>query len=127
MRVLRLMFVVFTILPFIIGCELLKAASEKIPSMIKVQVVDDADIPYGYVTVSLIDSNGRVAVAGPANERGSLLLKDGIKAGTYTFVVKNATGTELEVIEPTSIKVRPGKTVEVVIKVKRVIAESQFD
>jgi len=112
-------------LALVSGCQLIQQAKERVPSILKVQVVDENNEPYGYVTVSLIDSNNRAVLNTPMNERGFGLFREGLTSGRYTFVVKNAAGVELQVLEPDSVFVPVGRTVEVTIKVKRVIGTGQ--
>ncbi len=112
---------------FSTSCDLLRMVKEKVPSILKVTVVDENDVPYGYVTVTLVNEQGRVIASVSANERGGALFREGLVAGTYSFVVKNATGTELKVLEPQTVKVALGRTVEVTVKVERVVAETDYD
>jgi len=59
-----------------------------------------------------------VIASGQATDRGTLILgkTDGMKAGTYTFIVKNVSGIELPIRSPDKVVLAPGRTIDVVIK-----------
>lgn len=99
---------------------------KNVKSVVKISIIDEKDQPYGYVTLMLVEPSGKVAVDDQANERGICLI-EGVPAGTYTFVVKNAAGIELQVLSPENVVVRPGKTVNVDLKVQSVAATMQYE
>lgn len=125
MKNLLYCFLLLFITAFLSNCDLIKQAAEKVPSMLIVEVVDENNEPYGYVMVILQDSSGRPLFSNQANDRGIAPFKEGLKAGTYTFAVKNVAGKELEVLEPKSVRVRIGKTQRVTVKVKRILGEEE--
>lgn len=91
---------------------------QQIPCVMKITVLDENGQPYGYVSISVLDEHGLVVSAGQATDRGTLIIgkTEGMRAGTYTFVVKNVSGKELPILSPDKVIVPPGRTVAVVIK-----------
>jgi len=97
------------------GCELLK---ERVKSVVKVTAYDQTGSTYGYLTVMLIDANGRVIASDQVNERGVVIF-EGVAAGTYTIGARNVAQVDLVVVEPASVTVTLGKTVDVRLVVQR--------
>jgi hypothetical protein len=106
---------------FASSCDFVK---KNIKSIVKITVYDESNTPYGYVTVALVDSTGKVAAAEATNERGVVIF-EGIDAGTYTASVRNAGQFECKVLKPDSISVTVGKTKTVDVIVERPPAMEQ--
>jgi len=102
----------------ILGATASCGMMQNIPSVMKITVLDEHGHPYGFVSISVINEQGLVVSSGQATDRGTLILgkNEGMKSGTYTFVVKNVSGLELPVLSPDKVVVPPGRTVDVVIK-----------
>jgi hypothetical protein len=103
------------------SCDVMK----NIKSVVKVTCVDEKGAAYGYLTVFLLDGP-KVVVSDQLNERGVTVIQ-GVPPGTYTISAKNAAGIELKVLEPASITVSPGKTVDVNLKVQSVAPANTFE
>ncbi len=110
----------------LVGVCACSAIEKNIKSVVKITVYDEKGQAYGYLTIMLIDSTGKVVKDDQANERGVSLM-EGVAAGTYTFSVKNAAGIELQVISPENVNVRPGKTSSVELKVQTVTATQNYE
>jgi len=108
-------FAAFLALALTGSCEVIK---KNVKSIVKITVYDDSNVPYGYVTVALVNASGKVAAAEATNERGVVIF-EGLDSGTYTVAVKNAGQFECKVLEPDSISVSVGKTKTVDVIVER--------
>ena len=99
------------------GC---KGLLEKVPSNLQLSIVDEYGQPYGYLSVTLLEQ-GKPIASSNANERGIVMFgkEEGMKAGTYTLRITNVAQLEMEVIEPQSIAIGPGRTIQVTVKVRR--------
>jgi hypothetical protein len=97
----------------VVSCSFIE---KNVKSVVKINCTDEKGSAYGYLTVFIMDGT-KVVVSDQLNERGMVVLQ-GVPAGTYTLSAKNAAQIELKVISPASISVRPGKTVEVDLKVQ---------
>jgi len=108
-------FVLVLLLTAVSACSMM----QNIPCIMKIIVLDESGNPYGYLAVSVIDENERVLCSGQATDRGTLILgkNEGMRAGTFTFIVKNVAGKELAILSPDSVTISPGRTIDVTIKV----------
>jgi hypothetical protein len=105
----------------LVGVCACSVIEKNVKSVVKITVYDEKGQTYGYITIMLIDSAGKVVKDDQANERGVSLM-EGVPSGIYTFVVKNAAGIELTVISPENMSVRPGKTSSIDLKVQSAAA-----
>ncbi len=110
----------------LVGISACTFIEKNVKSVVKITIYDEKGQTYGYVTLMLIDSTGKVVVDDQANERGVSLM-EGVPAGTYTFMVKNAAQIELQVLSPQNIVVRPGKTSTIDLKVQSAAAPSSYE
>lgn len=110
----------------LVGACACATLEKNIKSVVKITVYDEKGQTYGYLSVMLIDSTGKVIKDDQANERGVSLM-EGVPAGTYTFAVKNAAGIELTVISPENVNVRPGKTASIDLKVQSAAAPPSYE
>ena len=100
-------------------------ALQSIKAVVKVTCTDEKGAAYGYLTVFLLDGP-KVVVSDQLNERGIVVIQ-GVPPGTYTISAKNAAGIELKVLEPATVVVKPGKTVDVNLKVQSVAPANTFE
>lgn len=110
----------------LVGVCACSTIEKNIKSVVKITVYDEKGQAYGYLTIMLVDSTGKVVKDDQANERGVSLI-EGVPAGVYTFAVKNAAGVELKVISPENVNVRPGKTSSVDLKVQSAAAPPSYE
>jgi hypothetical protein len=118
---MKKLWVIALIALVLVGASACTFIQKNVKSVVKITVYDEKGQTYGYVTVMLVDSTGKVAKDDQANERGVCLIED-VPSGIYTFSVKNAAGIELKTISPENVNVRPGKTSSVDLKVQSVTA-----
>jgi hypothetical protein len=101
------------VLTGIVSCDFIQ---KNVKSVVKINCTDEKGATYGYLTVFIMDG-AKVVISDQLNERGMVVLQ-GVPAGKYTLSAKNAAQIELKVISPATIDVRPGKTLEVDMKVQ---------
>ncbi len=100
----------------LVGVASCSFIEKNVKSVVKITCTDEKGATYGYLSVFIMDG-AKVVVSDQLNERGMVVLQ-GVPSGKYTLSAKNAAQVELKVISPDSIDVRPGKTLDVQMKVQ---------
>ena len=116
MRIVSVAFALFIVTSILAGsCDMLPGVSN-IEGMIAGEIVDSLGNPEPYKTVQIVKvGQTRTVKVVTANAIGTFLFK--IEPGEYQIYIRDANEMELTIIDDTVIKVRPGRTLNITIRV----------